>query len=180
MEAARTEPGPVLSFEALFGRNCAGCHGPNGRGGAAIPLGDPAYLAIADDENIRLAIEEGVSGTPMAAWSRSEGGMLTEEQIDVLVRGLRGWARGGTPPPDAAETAGDAPRGAEVYRTRCDSCHGAKGTAGSIVDPSYLALVSDRYLRLNVVLHRPGWEPPLTAQEVADVVAWLTERRKGE
>ena len=34
----------------LYSENCAGCHGPSGRGGAgAIGLADPVYLAIADD-----------------------------------------------------------------------------------------------------------------------------------
>ena len=42
-------PNEISDFNVLYGENCAGCHGPDGRGGAAIPLGDPVYLAIADD-----------------------------------------------------------------------------------------------------------------------------------
>ena len=42
-------PNEVSDFNILYGENCAGCHGAEGRGGAAIALGDPVYLAIADD-----------------------------------------------------------------------------------------------------------------------------------
>ena len=56
--------------------------------------------------------------------------------------------------------AGDAGRGARAYAARCASCHGPTGTGGahggSIVDGSYLALVSDQALRTTVVVGRPG------------------------
>ncbi len=38
-------PTEVLAFDVLYAQNCAGCHGRRGRGGAAISLGDPVYLA---------------------------------------------------------------------------------------------------------------------------------------
>ena len=52
-----------MDFNFLYARNCAGCHGPNGKGGAAIGLGDPVYLAIADDATIRRVTADGVPGT---------------------------------------------------------------------------------------------------------------------
>ena len=56
-------------------------------------------------------------------------------------------------------TRGDSERGAAVFRTYCSSCHGQDGKggkAGSVVDGSYLALVSDEELRMNVILGRPA------------------------
>ena len=51
-------PNEISDFNVLYGENCAGCHGTDGRGGAAIPLGDPVYLAIADDTVMRRAATE--------------------------------------------------------------------------------------------------------------------------
>ena len=42
--AEELAPNEVLEFAALYSANCAGCHGENGRGGAAIALADPVYL----------------------------------------------------------------------------------------------------------------------------------------
>ena len=65
---ANSEPIPaakILDFTLLYGRNCAGCHGENGNGGAAIGLGDPVYLAVADDTAITRVTADGVPGTAM-------------------------------------------------------------------------------------------------------------------
>ena len=189
-------PDELLDFHTLFKQNCSGCHGPEGKGGAAIALNDPVYLAIADDDAIRRIASKGVNGTPMTPFAQSAGGMLTEKQIDVLVHGIRAWARpnqfvGVSLPPYATESPGDAQRGAEVYGTFCSSCHGPKGEGSgkgsSIVNGSYLALVSNQQLRTIVIaglpdLGAPDWRGnvpgrPMTAQEISDVVAWLAAQR---
>jgi len=188
-------PSQMLEFSVLYSKNCAGCHGPNGKGGAAVPLADPVFLAIADDATIRRIATNGVHGTPMSAFAQSAGGMLTDQQMEAIVRGIRSWAKpaalGGTNPPSyAPQSAGNAQRGADVYRTYCSSCHGANGSegkAGSIVNGSYLALVSDQDLRTNVILGRPelgapDWRGdvpgrPMSEQEISDVVAWLAAQR---
>ena len=189
-------PSQVVDFSLLYGQNCAGCHGPNGKGGAAIALANPVFLAIADDTVIRRTAANGVPGTSMPAFAQSAGGMLADKQIDALVRGIRSWAktdvlRDTTPPPYAAQALGDPQRGAVAYRSYCSSCHGVDGRGGSnassIVDGSYLALVSDRNLRTVVIAGRPDlgspdWRGdvvgrPMSPQDVSDVVAWLSAQR---
>jgi mono/diheme cytochrome c family protein len=190
-------PTKILDFALLYGRNCAGCHGQNGNGGAAIGLGDPVYLAIADDAAITRVTADGVPGTAMPAFARRSGGMLTDDQITSIVRGIRSrWAKpdalqGAEPPPYAAPQTGDAQRGAGVYGMYCSSCHGPDGTggarAGSIVDPAYLQLVSNQGLRTIVIagrpdLRAPDWRGdlpgrPMSPQDVSDVVAWLAAQR---
>src|SRR5437879_7959969 len=64
-------PGKILDGEFLYQQNCAGCHGPEGKGGAAMELGDPLYLAIASDAAIRGTVANGVPGTAMPAFTRS-------------------------------------------------------------------------------------------------------------
>jgi len=46
-------PNEISDFNVLYGQNCAGCHGSVGKGGAAIALANPVYLAIADDVILR-------------------------------------------------------------------------------------------------------------------------------
>lgn len=190
-------PARILDFALLYGRNCAGCHGPDGRGGPAIGLGDPVYLAVAGDTVITRVTADGVPGTAMPAFAQQSGGMLTGQQVAAIVRGIRSrWAksdvlRNAEAPPYAASQAGDAQRGAGVYGTFCSSCHGPGGTggvrAGSIVDGDYLQLVSDQGLRTIVIAGRPDlgapdWRGdvpgrPMSPQDVSDVVAWLAAQR---
>src|SRR6202166_699847 len=102
-ELAVVPPSEIIDFNALYGQNCAGCHGVDGKGGAAIALANPVFLAIADDTVVRRIASNGIAGTPMPAFAQSAGGMLTENQIDALVSGIRSWeqlnARGNQAPP---------------------------------------------------------------------------------
>ncbi len=190
-------PDDVQDFKTLYQQNCAGCHGAEGKGGPAVSLADPAYLALVDDATLRRLTANGVPGTLMPAFARSAGGLLTDRQIDVLVQQMRTrWAKpdalgGASPPPYLASSPGDAGRGAGVYQTYCASCHGPGGQGGgkahSIVDGSYLALVSDQGLRTTVIVGvpdrgAPDWRNnvpgrPMSAQEISDVVAWLVAQR---
>jgi mono/diheme cytochrome c family protein len=190
-------PNDVLEFGTLYGENCAACHGADGRGGAAIALANPVYLAIADETAMRAAVATGVRGTSMPAFAQHAGGMLTDKQIDALVGGIRSrWSRpevldGATPPSYAATTAGDAPRGELAYGTYCESCHGPGGRGGTkgsaVTNDAFLALVSDQGLRTIVITGRPELGAPdwrgnapgraMSDREVTDVVAWLASRR---
>lgn len=196
-EAPVSPPSQMMEFDVLYAQNCAGCHGSNGKGGAAISLADPVFLAIADDAVIRRTAATGVPGTPMPAFAQSAGGMLSDQQIDALVRGIRSWSKtkpdaleGAIAPSYAVSARGEPRRGADVYQTHCSSCHGSDGRGGkasSIVDGSYLALVSDQDLRTNVIVGRPelgapDWrndlpDKPMSDQEISDVVSWLADKR---
>src|SRR2546426_12796345 len=129
-------PNEVVEFGTLYSENCAGCHGAEGRGGAAIALADPVYLGLADETAMRKVIANGVRGTSMPAFAQSAGGMLTDKQIDALVSGVRSWASPEalikvTPPPYSSQIPGNPQRGANAYRTYCSSCHGADGRGGT-------------------------------------------------
>jgi mono/diheme cytochrome c family protein len=190
-------PNEVLEFGTLYAENCAGCHGTEGRGGAAIALADPVYLAITDDATKRKVIANGVRGTAMPAFAESAGGMLTDKQIDVITSEIRSrWGRRGildvaNPPSYAPKSTGNTLQGEAAYKTYCASCHGTSGRGGpkgsSITDDSFLALISDQGLRTVVIAGRPelgapDWRgnvpgKPMSEQEVTDVVAWLASRR---
>ena len=130
--------------------------------------------------------------------------MLTDQQIDVLVQGMmRQWSRpdllaGLNIPQYRSTLAGDAARGQQAFGIYCARCHGAAGKGatgdaksgtgkvGSIVDGSYLALISDQGLRTIVIAGRPDegmpdWRAdaaqPMTDQQITDTVAWLASKR---
>jgi mono/diheme cytochrome c family protein len=190
-------PTEVVAFATLYAENCSGCHGAEGRGGAAIGLADPVYLSIVNETTMDKVITTGVGGTSMPAFAQSAGGMLTDKQIDVISRGIRSrWSRpgildGANPPSYAAKSLGNVQRGEIAYGTYCESCHGPQGEGGpkgsAITNKSFLALVSDQGLRTIVIVGRPelgapDWRgdvsgKPMSDQEVTDVVSWLASHR---
>jgi len=201
-EAARWKrPTEVVDFDQLYAGNCSGCHGADGRLGAARPLNDPLYLALVNDDTLRQVIAHGVPNTAMPAFVQQQGGNLTDKQIDVLVDGIRSrWAHADQLTAAALPAyevkkdskSGDPDRGVVVYKTYCAHCHDAGGRGdprgGTIVDPNYLALVSDQSLRTTVIvgrsdLRKPDWRNnvpgrPMSPQEISDVVAWIASHRE--
>jgi cytochrome c oxidase cbb3-type subunit 3 len=183
-------PNQVVDFGTLYAQNCSACHGAEGRGGASIPLANPVYLAIVDENAVHKVVANGVRGTSMPAFAQSAGGLLTDEQVDVITRGIFSrWRHkeildGTNPPSYAATTAGNGARGETVFGTYCASCHGPVGhgaKASAISNDSFLALVSDQGLRTIVITGRPDlgapdWRgnvpgKPMSDQEITDVVA---------
>jgi len=133
----------------------------------------------------------------MPAFAESAGGLLTNQQVDVIAQQIRArWSRpgildGANAPGYAAKSAGDPERGQAAYKTYCESCHGPEGRGGpkgsAITNDSFLALVSDQELRTIVITGRPefgapDWRGnvpgrPMSDQEVTDVVTWLGSHR---
>jgi mono/diheme cytochrome c family protein len=111
-------PDRVLKFTQLFKRNCAGCHGADGKVGPAPPLNDPLFRAIVPEEVVRDVITSGRPGTPMAAFASERGGALTPEQVKVLtyeIKGIRYKIRKTSEEDDARKEVvrddeGDAPQ----------------------------------------------------------------------
>jgi mono/diheme cytochrome c family protein len=190
-------PDSILDPVVLYSQNCAGCHGAEGRNGPAMALSDPVYLAIVDDDTLRSTISKGRPGTAMSAFAQKEGGMLTDQQISAIIRGIRErWSKpntlaGVTAPPYAAKAPGNPQAGEAVFATFCASCHGSDGKggpkAGSVTSGAYLSLISDQGLRTIVITGRPDFDAPdwrenkpghpMTDQEVSDVVSWLVAQR---
>jgi len=190
-------PNQLLDFGTLYAQNCAGCHGAEGRGGASIALANPVYLAIVDETTMRNIVANGVRGTSMPAFAQRAGGMLIEQQIEVITSGIFSrWGRkqvldGANPPSYAARAVGNVDRGQVVFGRYCASCHGSEGGGTSkgsaVTNDSFLALVSDQALRTIVIAGRPelgapDWRGnvpgrPMSDQEITDVVAWLVSRR---
>jgi mono/diheme cytochrome c family protein len=196
-------PDQIHDFAILYKENCAACHGDNGKQGAATSLANPEYLALAGEDTLLRITAKGIPGTLMPPFAQSAGGMLTDAQVHNLVDGMmQRWGNpqalsGQNPPSYASTGTGDVQQGQQAFMTYCARCHGADGTGiqgknagashGSIVDPSYLALVSDQSLRTTTIVGLPDQGMPdwhgdvpshaMTDKEITDVVAWLTSHR---
>jgi mono/diheme cytochrome c family protein len=206
-EPVAIRPDQVMDFAVLYKQNCAGCHGEDGKSGTAISLANPVYLAVAGTNMIQKATANGVPGTLMPAFAESQGGMLTDQQITVLAQGLASrWGKadalgGQAAPAYASSTDGDPTQGQAAFGTFCASCHAADGTGlkrkqfqtGSLVDPAYLALISNQGLRSIIIAGQPedgmpDWRSDMTGagaramtdKEITDVVAWLASHRVAE
>jgi mono/diheme cytochrome c family protein len=68
---------------ALFDQNCAVCHGADGRGRVGAQLAKN-WSSIRPDLGIKATIERGVEGAVMPAWSQTNGGPLTDTEINDL------------------------------------------------------------------------------------------------
>lgn len=191
-------PYEVVDLDALYQRNCAGCHGRDGKLGPAPPLNDPLFLAIVPDDELERIVRDGRHGTQMPGFSAAAGGTLTDEQTKILAAGLKlKWNKshdGAENLPPYALSDGDAQRGAQVFATACASCHGALGegnSAAAIHDVAFLSLISDQALRRLIITGRPdigmpnyagregrdGSFVPLSSAEIDDLVALLASWR---
>ncbi|MCE9607287.1 MAG: c-type cytochrome [Planctomycetia bacterium] len=162
-----------LDFGLLFQRNCAGCHGAEGKLGPAPPLNDELFLTIIPDADLLSLIRSGHKGTPMPAFAQANGGPLTEAQVSALATGLKQRWKPASPtsampttsvlPPYRSPLAeagitkkGDPVRGAQLFAKACAECHGADGKDVDLTihDPDFLTLLSDQVLRRIVITGR--------------------------
>jgi len=177
--------------QSTFDTNCRGCHS-HGAEGAAIPLDDLGYWKVATDASVTAAISNG-QGVSMPAYLSEHGGPLSASEVEALVKGMRTLfgkgQSGGEGGISATVVAGNSIAGEAVFEAACAACHGNNGSAGSVMDPMYLKLVSDQALWSAVVYGRaalgsPAWNQAmgsrphgLTPTEVADVVSWIAASR---
>ncbi len=189
----------IKDFGTLYSTHCAGCHGADGKNGPAPPHNDPLFLAMVPDDVLLHVIMEGREGTPMTAFAKNNGGPLTDEQINIVAKGIKQhWATWENvkerPPPYLLSSAkpGDKKAGLKVFARDCAMCHGERGQggedAGAINDPVFLALVSDQALRRYIITGRPDFGMPnyvergdadLTSQQINDLIALLAYWRVG-
>ena len=203
-EAHEVEAAPdkINDFNTLYSNNCSSCHGVDGKNSPAFGFNNPIYFGLASDDIIRHWTAAGGPGGLSPAFATENGGLLTDDQINVIVKGMRQrWAkpamlRDVVLPSYGATHPGDIGRGAQVYAQACASCHGPAnadglvlkaGKSGSITDPTYLALISDQGLRTITIAGRPDLGHPdyqndipghpLTDEQITDVITWLSSHR---
>ena len=173
----------VDSAATLYAENCSVCHGLAGEGiGATPPLNTPAQQE-ADPNALEKIIARGLYNTAMPAWSKEDGGPLSDYQIGELVTLIQvgEWelveervVNLGLAPlipfttePDAellAELAG-LPEGELLqtgvvfYAEACVACHGADGLGSALApalnDATVRSQTTDE-LQRSILLGIPG------------------------
>jgi mono/diheme cytochrome c family protein len=190
-------PADVTGFTQLYAQNCVACHGDGNSIAGSITLKNPLYLAIVSEEKLRDVIANGVPGYNMPAFAQENGGSLSDEQIDTIVKGLLAWKDASklpaAPLPPYSAPLGDVAAGKAAFAQSCAACHGSDGTsakAGSVVDRDYLNLVSNQYLRTVTIAGRPELGcpdfahrtpgSPMSPAAISDITAWLVSQRVNE
>ncbi len=202
-------PENVTRFDTLFGSHCSGCHGMAGLMGPAPPLNDSIFQAIVSDEQLRKLIQAGRPGTHMPAFGKSNGGTLTDEQVEILVKGIREEWAGQRPAvqtlPDYSlgddDPAGlndaDVSAGKKLFADACANCHGTHGRGGDDAVPIALTalgrLMSDQLVRRIIITGRPdigmpdfaeagensSLGRPLQPGEIRDLTAFVRSMQEG-
>jgi mono/diheme cytochrome c family protein len=135
----------------LYAENCSVCHGADGTGIGSNPPLNNSILRDADSEALKKIISRGLYNTPMPAWSKEDGGPLSEYQIEQLVKLIQfgDWDEvqnrivnlglaplipfTADPDPEILaalrnSTDGESlARGIVLYANECVACHGADG-----------------------------------------------------
>jgi mono/diheme cytochrome c family protein len=112
---------------------------------------------------------------------------LTDEDVKDVVAFIRAWE------PTAPEIepmvfVPDAARGALLFSSTCELCHGANGMGGdeapAINDPARLASLEDDWYRATIMNGRPAkgmptWGTVLSPDQVEDLIALIDAWREG-
>ena len=67
----------------LFDENCSVCHGVNGEGRVGATLAK-SWSGVRPELEVRTVIANGVAGSTMPAWSQSNGGPFSDQEIADL------------------------------------------------------------------------------------------------
>lgn len=151
-------PGPPPNGEQLYMENCAECHGPEGDVVPGVNLGHGRFRRATTDPELVGIVLRGIPNTAMPPTN------FTERQASAIVQYLRAKAR------RTAATAGNPASGQAIFtgKGNCTSCHRVNGSGSrvgpdlseigrlrhstdierAILDPDFLIVPSNRYLRL--------------------------------
>ncbi|QIE56025.1 cytochrome-c oxidase, cbb3-type subunit III [Pikeienuella piscinae] len=159
---------------ALFGDNCAGCHGADAAGGPGFPsLVDSAWLWGGDADAIMETLRVGINSQhpdthfgQMLAFGRD--GMLSRDEIRAVAAYVQTLSDAGDVAAEGAaadDEATDAPDGAQLFADNCSSCHGEDGggdtTLGApdLTDDFWIYGGDEETLFQTVWGGRQGWMP---------------------
>lgn len=106
-EKPKAKPLPYLLSDAkagdkkagrkVFARDCAMCHGEDGRGGdGAGAINDPVFLALVSDQALRRYVITGRPDLKMPDYVKRGDAELTSQEINDLVALLAYWRVGGS------------------------------------------------------------------------------------
>ncbi len=97
-------PGDPIRGSKIFADNCVVCHGDQGQGRIGATL-QKDWAGINVDALITATIARGVAGSKMPAWSKANGGPLTDQDIADAAAFIRTLKKPAQPGPTPTPTA---------------------------------------------------------------------------
>ena len=170
---------------SIYQKNCAMCHGEDGRAAQVISISNQDFLAAATDEFLYKTIRHGRGNTAMPGW-----GQFSAEDISDVIAHMRAWQNSNNRRGSFPITAGDIKNGEQLYHYRCSRCHGIHGQGDSgpaLINKDFLSAASNYFLLQMVIGGRHGtamfgWGTDVATQDrlseaqVADIIVFLRER----
>ena len=175
---------------ALWGDNCAVCHGTEGAGGPGFPsLVDDAWLWGGSDEGVLETVRVGVNSShPETRFSEmlafGADGILTRDQVRTVAAYVQSLSAAATVEPAVAD------EGATLFADNCASCHGDDATgladmgAPNLTDSFWI--YGGDAAALFETIHdgrqgwMPAWEGRLTDAERKMLAVYLLDVLPGE
>ena len=155
--------------EAIFGQNCAGCHGTAGAGGRGPSLRGQLRNGNGASD-IQKVISNGIPGTGMPKFN------LEADELQAVVVYVQSLSHGTASKP---HPVGDKVEGRRIYDSRgCSGCHKI-GSEGSAYGPDLTRIGAARsydYLKMSIV--NPSADVPENYQGV-NVIARDGKRYRG-
>jgi len=130
---------PSLNGAQLFVGVCARCHGDQGQGGQGPALNTAQAQAGFDDAALADIITKGRDGTVMIGW----GAILTPDQVQQLVKYVRGLSTAAAPTPGAQGAAPSfASQVTPVLQDNCAVCHSDSNKSGGWSAATYQDVIN--------------------------------------
>jgi cytochrome c oxidase cbb3-type subunit 3 len=175
---------------ALFGDNCAACHGTDAQGRPGFPNLTAAPIMWGDDpETVAETIRVGINAThpetrfaQMLAFGRDQ--MLARADIDAVVTYVETLSQ-----PDLVATADPdiLAAGTQIFADNCASCHGENAmgmieTGAPDLTDGYWTYGSDRASIRHSVYHgrngtMPAWEARLSPTDIKLLTLYVLDLR---
>ncbi|HET9588064.1 MAG TPA: c-type cytochrome, partial [Anaerolineales bacterium] len=188
--AASKGGGPAAGAR-LYEEYCSACHGAYGQGGpnparagdTIAPISSAEYLKTRNDATLRSIISQGQPDFGMSPFGDSNGGPLTDEQVDAIVAFIRSWETNPpvTLPPEVSVIPEPTWNSAQIFTLVCASCHGIKGE-GDIGPALNTAEFQERYddqalIEIITSGHEAtpmiAWEEILSADQIEQLAEYI-------
>ena len=169
LSPGRLNAEPAPDGEAIFGQNCAGCHGTAGAGGRGPSLRGQLRNGN-QTSDIQKVISNGLPGTGMPKFE------FEADELQALVAYVPSFSHGPAPTP---HPVGDKLEGRRIYSSHgCSGCHKI-GAEGSAFGPDLTRIGASRsydYLKASIL--NPSADVPEAYQGVT-VIAQDGKRYRG-
>lgn len=145
-----------------FSRNCAGCHGADGRGGERAPnIATNRLISDRSAEDLEAVVQNGVAGKGMPGF-----GYLGAQGVSDVVAYLRVLQGKDI----VLKTTGDPAAGKALFfgKAACARCHMVKG-AGGFLGPdlsAYASGITNEEIRLDIMEPDRRLQPMYTVAEL--------------